>query len=105
MAGGSIKLFQFTQNYCQILGIYSNKNRYKLIAMRLIVVFCAVVFAAALIAFLLYDAKSMCEYGVTVFILTSICVGMYAYFFTSIWERENIFKFIENCEKFIKKSK
>lgn len=104
MAGASIKLFQFNQKFCQTMGIKlsrSNKNRY--VFEHVIFVIFETLFAITLVAFLLYDAESMGEYGATFFTLITIMLAFVIYF-VMVWKIQNIMKFTENCERFIEKS-
>lgn len=57
---------------------------------------CAAQYAMVLVTFLVYDAKSMGEYG-------TVAEAMPAYFIM-LWKLENILKLIENCEGFIEMS-
>lgn len=107
MAGDSIKLFQFNQKYCQMVGIKAPKtidNRNKLELKQLIFAIFAILFEIELLAFLVNDAESMGEYGITIYFL---CTALLALFDHSmlIWTMEDILKFTEYCEAFIEKSK
>lgn len=105
MAGGPIKLFQFNRKYCQAAGIVlPNQNHFTFNSINLVVVICLVQLGLASVAFLLYDAQSMQEYGATFYGLSCIIEGFLAYFIT-IWKIKEIFEFTENCETFIGKSK
>lgn len=64
---------------------------------------CLAQLAAASIAFLVYDANSMGEYCVAFFTLTTLLEAGVAYFIT-LGKLENIWLFIDSCEKFIEKS-
>lgn len=105
MAGGPVKLFEFNQTYCQAIGIESpepNRNKFK--AKHMIYIIFETNFELALFGFLMYDAKSMGEYGVTFFamISTANAVGLY---FITFWKVEKISQFIEHFEAIIEKSK
>lgn len=107
MAGSSTRLFQFNQNYCQVIGIKSpksNENLYKCKSIRFIFVIFETIFAIALLAFLLYDAESMGEYGIT-FHIFNTAIAVVFFYFIMISKMNDILLFTENCEKFIKKSK
>lgn len=54
--------------------------------------------ALASAAFLLYDAKSMCEYGTIFVVLVSIIEAMAAYFLT-IWNLKDIRTFTEKSKR------
>lgn len=102
-----IKLFQFNQKYCETIGIRllaSNQSHYRLNSKNLILIFFVVQFAIASAAFVVYDAESMGEYGVTFFVFIATVISMVDYSIT-IWKREFISTFTENCEVFIEKSK
>lgn len=103
MAGGSVKLFQFNQKYCQSIGIElpnSNENRY---TFSVILIF-VTIFAMALFGYLVYGAQSMAEYGIVFFVLINNIFGTATYYIT-IWKMKDISKFTQNCEQFIEKSK
>lgn len=105
MAGGnSINLFEFNQKYCQSVGIGSESLRIQFNSINSIYVICVGQYAVTLIAFAVYDAKTMAEYGVIFFTLTCLCESAVAYFIT-IWQLNGILKYIDYCEQFIKKSK
>lgn len=105
MAGKSIKLFQLNQKYCQALGMElpkSNENHCTL--MYWIFVISQTVFGTALFAFLVYDAESMGEYGMTLIALI-IIMAILVIYFTTILQMNEILDFIEQCEILIGKSK
>lgn len=99
-----IKLFQRFQKFHQmrIIGISSfqaNSNSRKTFGL----IFFGQ-FTVTTVAFLVFDAKSLFDYGFGFFtVITAINFNiMYLIF---IWEFENTYKFIGNCERFIEKSK
>lgn len=107
MAGGTIKLFQFNQKLCHAMGIKlpkpnENWDIYEII--RWIYVTSQILFALALLAFLLYDAKAMGEYGIEFFSLVTLVFSLIVYF-GKFCQLKDLLKFIENCERFIRKSK
>lgn len=107
MVSSTIKMFQFNQKFCQIIGIKlpkTNGNRYTFEPVHLIFVICLTLFAMTLLAFLVYDAKSMVEYGIIFLMLITIILTLVVYFIT-IWRMKDILKFTENCETFIERSK
>lgn len=108
MAGsGSIKLFQFYQNYSQTVGIYesqTNRNRYNINLKRIIVIISSIQYEIALVAYMLYYATFMVEYGEGFTTLITIVKGNIDYFIFA-WKMEDILEFIRNCETFIEKSK
>lgn len=103
MAGGnSMKLFQFNRKYCQTIGIKSpQSNTFN--AINWIFVVCVAQFALTSAAFMLFDANSMGEYGVT-FVAVVCAVEAMAIYTIIIWKLEDISKFIEKCEAFIEDS-
>lgn len=107
MAGvNPIKLFQFNQKYCETIGIsmcQSNQNFYKLNAKNVLFVICVVQLSIASATFLVFDANSMGEYGITSHILITIVKCMVDYFI-ALRRLEAIVKFTKNCEAFIEKS-
>lgn len=84
MAGrNSIKLFKFNQKFCQKVGIYlsqSNQNGYSINSINLIFVICLTQFLIALLAFFLFDAKLMRDYGVTLVRLFHTNLAIEKYF-------------------------
>lgn len=102
-----IKLFQFNQKFCQMVGIgvrQMNKMcRYKVRAINTMFAISSVQFAMAALAFLLYDATSKGEYGACTFANLNTIEAVVDYFIM-IWKAEEILKFIETCERFIEKS-
>ena len=106
MAGGSIKLFQFTQKYCQTFGIcppQPNQNRYNLNLASWCILFFLNQAFMSIVAFLLFEADSMNEFGIKIFAcLTILASDIYS--LVAYWQVEIIPKFVENWEKFIEKS-
>lgn len=106
MATNSIKLFQFNQNFLQTVGIKfskSNENRSKFEPMQLFLYGSLILLSMTSLAFLLYDAKSMVEYGIIFFTLLSAKFALVVYFMF-IFKAEDNLKFTAICEKFIEKS-
>lgn len=100
-----IKLFQFAQKFCQIAGICVpelNQNCYTLNSISLI---CLAVFATSTAAFLFDGAESMVEYGITFFVSITIIFQCFVNYIIIIFKVKNISQFIENCERFIERSK
>lgn len=104
----SIKLFEFNQKYCQIIGIrsvQSNQMRaQKLNAMNWIYISFATQYVTASAAFLLFDAKSLRDYGITFVAMITTISAMVDYFIL-MWKMGNFLNFIEMCERFIETSK
>lgn len=108
MAGrNSIKLFEFSRNYCEAVGIklsHSTENRHKLNLVNLIFVISLVVNWTTTLAYTLWDAEHMSEYGMGMVILSCDSTVIFVYLII-IWQSEDILKFIEMCERFIEQSK
>lgn len=105
MAGGSIKLFQFNQQYFQAIGIKlpSTQNRHAFNCIQWIFIICFTQFPLALLAFLFDDADSMGDYAATFYILICLMEAMVVYI-TFNWKLADILMFTENCEQFIANS-
>lgn len=98
-----IKLFQFNQKFCQLIGI-EIQNGFTLNSKNVIIITCLVQLAMASTAFWLQDSTSMEEYGIS--FITLICVGKCLVdYFILIWKMGDISKFVENCEGLIATSK
>lgn len=109
MAGGdSIKLFQFIQKYYRAIGIHkpeSNQvDRQSFNSINWFFFLNVIPMLIATTAFFLYKAESMFEYGLSVYYVFSLTFGE-IFYVLPIWQTENLSKFIENCERFIEKSK
>lgn len=103
----STKLFQFNQKYGQMIGIelsQPSKNRYAFNSTQLFLLISSTQFAMALLAFLVYDAETMAEYGITFVALITIIQAMVTYL-NNISKLEYTLKFIENCQHFIENRK
>lgn len=105
---GSIKLFLIFRKFHQFFGIDPSQSNQKLwiIDCAKIILFLinSSIFMCATVAFLLFEAKSMFDYGFVFFSLIST-IDSIAFYLIFIWQSQNTFKFIEHCEGFIKKSK
>lgn len=103
----SIKIFQFVQKLHQIIGIHIphlNQKQHPTIPTRMIFLICLIQMVITAMAFLLFEATSMFEYGLGTFVVVAMINGIVIYL-TLIWQLQNTFKFIENCEEFVEKSK
>lgn len=106
MMAGSVELFHFFQKVQQAFGIRPPqlKQKQHSIELRnvLLPIFCAQLITGA--GFLLFEAKSVFEYGFGFYVLITYIhvIAIYSIF---IWENENIFEYFESCKKFIEKSK
>lgn len=110
MAGGSIKLFAFYKKYNQVIGTDSspppnqNHQHQTLDAAKpIIVAICLGQFFISTAAFVLFEAKTIYDYGITFFAILSMILTIFTYLIPFVQMRR-ILKFIENCEKFIEKS-
>lgn len=104
----TLKLFRFNRRYCRAIGIDPHKSNGGIcleIGWKNLVFFvCEAQLTAALIAFMLFEAKSMLEYGTTFFAIANVLEVVIFHTIFS-WEIRNCLKFIKNCEQFIKMSK
>lgn len=105
MAGGdSIKLFQFIRKFCQTIRIVPpDQNQYSINRMNLFNLFCLNQFLISTVAFVLFQANSMAEYGVTFFIGSGI-VAFDVYCLVVFCQFGDISKIVGNWEEFIQKS-
>lgn len=104
---GSIKLFQFLQKCYQTIGIHPSQRNHKPLLInctKWIFVICQTQLLFSTVAFFVFEAESMFEYGFGFFALIAIINGIVIYLIL-IWQSENIVEFIENCEDFIVESK
>lgn len=102
----SIKLFQFLQKFHQIIGIYphqSNQKQRSTNWTKIVFLISFTEFLFTTIAFLLFEAKSMFDYGLVFYLLVSL-INDSATYLILIWQSKNTLKFIENCVGFIEKS-
>lgn len=108
MAGiTTIKLFKFIQKILQFTGIFppsSNLNCGSLNLRNCILSFCLVQFLGSSLVYLVFGANSMHQYGITFFICVTVILFLITHMI-ALWQRENILNYIENCERFIEKSK
>lgn len=103
----SVKAFQYIQKFHQIIGIFpfdSNEKQSSINLRKAIFLFGNVQFVLPMIAYLVLEAELMFDYGIEFYFVISTvnCIAVYVLF---IWQRENTFKFIETCKRFIVKSK
>lgn len=103
---GTIKLFSFDRKYYHIFGIYppqSSQNGPSFNSRNWIFVFSHALLFFPSAGFFVHDAESMLEYGIS-FLAASIAVAAMIVYLSMIRQMKNIWPFIENCERFIKKS-
>lgn len=104
---GSIKLFQLVQKIHQIIGLGPRQlygNRRSITVRRTIILFGNAVYILPTIAYLLFEAELMFDYGMASFVCASGSNSTVVYLLF-IWRFELFSKFIESCEKFISTSK
>lgn len=105
---GSIKLFQFIQKYFRAIGVRGTEtnqiNRSFFNLKNLIFISSAAPMLISTSTFLLYEAETTYDFGLsTYYLICLIFTGIY--YIIYIWQIGNIFKFIENCETFVGQSK
>lgn len=103
---GSIKAFEFVQNFLPSIGIYpsqSNQKRWSINPKNVIILFCMGQAVTTLVGFLIVEAHSMLDYGFGFYVLLTSINGMVTYSLF-IWQKDNTFEYIGNCEGFIGKS-
>lgn len=104
---GSIKIFQLFRKCHQTIGIHPpqpNQKQPLINWIKWIFVILQSQFLFAMVAFLVFDAESMFDYGLAFFLLISI-MNTIVVSLIFIWQTENTEKFIKNCEEFIAESK
>lgn len=104
--GGAIKLFKFTQKAYQGIGIYppeSNQSRSRINAKNYFFLVCQAQYFITTAAYLLFEANSMIEYGMTFFTCTTV-ITVIALYTILLGRMQNILNYIENCDRFIEKS-
>lgn len=104
---GSIKFLQFVKKFNQLCGIYACESiqvQRSVISTKtlFLIGFAQFIFSTA--AFLVFGAKSIFDYGYAFYMLFVVINGFVIYVIF-IWQSVNTLKFIENCERFIEKSK
>lgn len=104
---GSIKIFQFIQNFHGVIGIspaQSFEQQRSINSRNAIFLVSCAQEMFAIVAFLIFEAQTMFDYGFGFFGGMSLLLSIVVYVIF-IRQSENTFKFIENCEAFIEKSK
>lgn len=104
---GAIKLFQFLRKCYQIIGIYppeTNQKNYPFNSKNIIfmIFFVQVLFSCS--AFLLFNATSAYDYGLS-FYMAATELLLLVYYPIIIFKMPDILTLIGNFEKFIEKSK
>lgn len=101
-----LELFQFYQNCQELFNIHPSQSYRKPHSISFIKIAFLISFAQftfTTVAFLVFEAESMFDYGFTFYVLISI-FNSFAIYLIFLWQSLNTIKFIENCEKFIKRS-
>lgn len=103
----SVKLFTFIKKTFRIIGIsppQSNQKHNSINSKNWIFLLCLVQLCIATVGYFFTEANSIMEYGMVFFnAITAIeTIILYLIF---IWQMKNILNYIENCEKFVEKSK
>lgn len=100
--GGKIKLFRFIQTTYQTVGIIppqpnsiNTKKWYFLLGL--------VQFFISTVAYLLFEANSIIEYGMVFYTCTTALFSFVVYLVLH-WQMKNTLNFIESCDRFIEKS-
>lgn len=104
---GSTKLFSLNREYYNALGIRPIKlktHRESMNARSLTLIISLVLWALSSAAFLVYEARSLLELGIS-FFATCIAVLLTCVFLMIIWKIKDTWLFFENCERFIGRSK
>lgn len=104
---GSIKIFQLFRKCHQTIGIHPpqpNQKQPLINWIKWIFVICLAQLMFATAAFMVFEAKSMFDYGLA-FLLSIAIINSLVVYLIFIWQTENIVKFIGNCEDFIVESK
>lgn len=108
MARRSVQLLLFLQKSYRIFGIHSpnqpNQISSSFNRKNVIFLLCLMQSIASTAAFLFFEAKSVLNFGVCIFFLSSWFVGLILYA-TLICQMGNILKFIKDCEAFIETSR
>lgn len=103
----SVKLFQSFLEIHKAIGIHSshpNQKRCSLNSRNKLVFATSVQFTFTTVAFCVFDATSMFDYGFASYILFCTITGTIIYLLF-IWKFDETLGFIESGEKFIEKSK
>lgn len=104
----SIKLFQLFQKIQQSIGIdpapTNQKAHISTISIRGIFVICDAQWMFSMTAFFVIAANSMFEYGLSFLWIITAWTYLVIYLILT-QQSQNTLKFIENCERFIEKSK
>lgn len=103
---GAVKLFQATQKFMRMLGIYppephqSHSFNFK----NLSIIFCSICSFFGVFVFFVFQAQTAMEFSVSFYASITILI-IIAVFTINIWKAPTIFKLIELVEKFSEKRK
>lgn len=103
----SIKLFQFFQKFHETIGIsisQANRKQWIITARKITFLICCLQLMFTTFTFLVFETKSMFEFGFGLFITLST-INTNVVYLISLWQLEKTSKYIENCEEFIRKRK
>lgn len=99
----SIKFFHFFQKCHKIIGIYpcqSIPKQHSINPIQIIFLICAFLHILVIVAYLVFEAKSIFDYGFAFFSLIAVVDIVFVYLIL-IWQLQNTLQFIRNCEDFI----
>lgn len=97
---GSTELFEFIQKFNRIVGIFPSQQQNYLRSS--IILIGLTQYLITTVAFLLFDATHMIDFGMSVLIILLI-VDSIVQFTLQIWQSQNTFNYIKCCEQFIEK--
>lgn len=100
---GSVGFSQHFQKVHKFIGIFQKESK-SIDTKSIICGMCSVQFLLTTLAFIVFEANSMFDYGFGFFVLILIIEAVVIYLLF-IWQSANTLHFIDNCEKFIEKSK
>lgn len=105
---GSLKFLQFFQKCHKIIGICPSQSNQEQRStndlIKFIFLFSIAQFMFTMAAFLVFEAKSIFDYGFAMWALLSTINSTVIYLIFSM-QLKNTLNFIEKCEEFIEKSK
>lgn len=107
MMAGSVKLFQFIYQTYQSLGIYPTQPSRSYCPFnwkKWVIVISGVQYFVSALLFVLFEAKSMYEYGMTFYTLLWVVFATGTYIVPT-WQMRHTMEFTECCERFIESSK
>lgn len=99
----SITLFQFIKRAYQSVGVYPfqpSQNHTTFNLKNWIYLICCMQFLISTFCFLLFEAKSMFDYGIAFYVSLYLFFAMVQYSIF-IFQIESTYKFIESCARFI----